>query len=65
MPISAQAFFLDRTYVAESRRSPTRITAKPGVTPYVAFISSTLAFNSSRIVAEMAVPAAQNNARIQ
>lgn len=59
MPISVQAFFFMRTYVAESRRSPTSTTARPGVTPSVSRISSTWVLSSARIVAAMAFPAVE------
>lgn len=56
MPTSAQDLFFDLTYVAESRLSPTRITARPGVTPSVSLISSTAVLSSVRIWAAMAFP---------
>ncbi|MFS7932447.1 hypothetical protein Hanom_Chr04g00368021 [Helianthus anomalus] len=38
IPTESQAFFLLRTYVAESFLSPTRITANPGTIPISSFI---------------------------
>lgn len=56
-PISAQAFFFMRTYVAESFRSPTRTTARPGTCPPLSCENAaTFSFSSARISAAVALP---------
>jgi len=56
MPTSSHAFFLFRTYVCESFRSPTSTTASPGTFPHLAFSPSTSALSSCRIVAAVSLP---------
>eukprot|EP00982_Pelagococcus_subviridis_P006226 30017-Pelagococcus_subviridis.AAC.15 len=57
IPASSHAFFLLRTYVSLSLRSPTRTTARPGTFPPVfSFMAATASRTSSRTSAAIALP---------
>src|SRR5437763_164726 len=63
MPMSSAAFFLLRTYIFDGAKSPTRTTARAGVTPVVVTSAWTPLLTSARTLAATARPSRISTAR--